>query len=62
MASKQDIQELKERRKDITHIFIPHLSNEEEDKEENGELFHTSTEIIQKQLENQKFESMKFDD
>ena len=34
MASKEDFQDLKEFMKDIKHNFIPHLSTQEEDKEE----------------------------
>ena len=34
MARKEDLKDLKELMKDIKHKFIPHLSTQEEDKEE----------------------------
>ena len=39
MASKEDLQDLKEFIKDIKHKFIPQLSTQEEDKEEQDDLF-----------------------
>ena len=48
--------------KDIQHNFIPHLSTQEEDKEENDGLFQSNLEKIEKQLESRKLESSKYDD
>ena len=39
MARKEDLQDLKELMKDIEHSFIPHVSTQEEDKEEKWDLF-----------------------
>ena len=35
--------------KDIKHIFIPHVSTQEEDKEEKEDLFQSHQEKIEKQ-------------
>ena len=39
MTSKEDLQDLEELMKDIKNDFIPHLSTQEEDKEEKYDLF-----------------------
>ena len=39
MDIKQYLQELKELMKDLKHRFIPHVSTQEEDKEEKQDLF-----------------------
>ena len=62
MASKQDLEYLKEFIKDIKHNFIPQLSTQEEDKEENYDLYQSRLEKIEKQLESRKLESSKFHD
>ena len=59
MARKEYLQELKELMKDIKHRFIPHVSTQEEDKEEKEDLFQSRLEKIKKQLENRKLESSK---
>ena len=48
--------------KDIKHNFIPHLSTQEEDKEEKDDLFQSRLEKIKKQLESRKLDSSKVDD
>ena len=48
IASKEDIQYLKEIIKDIKHNFIPQLSTQEEDKEEKDDLFQSCMEKIEK--------------
>ena len=48
--------------KDIEHNFFPHLSTQEEDKEEKDDLFQSCLEKIEKQLESRKLESSKVDD
>ena len=48
--------------KDIKHIFVPHVSRQEEDKEEKRDLFLSRLEKIEKKLESKKFESSKVDD
>ena len=48
MDIKEDLQDLKELMKDIKHNFIPHLSTQEEDKEEKDDLFQSRLEKIQK--------------
>ena len=62
MASKEDLQYLKEFIKDIKHNFIPQLYTLEEDKEEQDNLFQSSMEKIEKQLESRNLESSKVDD
>ena len=47
--------------KDMKHSFIPHVSTQEEDKEEKEDLFHSHLERIEKKLENRKLESSKND-
>ena len=47
---------------DIKHNFIPYLSTQEEDKEENHDLFQSCLEKIEKQSESRKLESSKIDD
>ena len=49
MASKEYLQYLKEFIKDIKHNFIPHLSTQEEDKEEKDDLFQSHLEKTKKQ-------------
>ena len=49
-------------KEDIKHNFIPQLSTQEEDKEENYDLFQPRLEKIEKQLESRKLESSKVDD
>ena len=48
--------------RDIKNSFIPHVSAQEEDKEEKEDLFQSSLDKIEKQLEIRKLESSKFDD
>ena len=48
MASKEDLQDLKEFIKDIKHNFIPQLSTQEDDKEGKGDLFQSCMEKIEK--------------
>ena len=62
MASKEDLQNLKDFIKDIKHKFIPQLFTQEEDKEEKYDLFQSRLEKIEKKLESRKSESSKFDD
>ena len=62
MASKADLQDLKEFMKHIKHEFIPHLSTQEDDKEEKEDLFQSCMEKIEKQLDSRKLESSKVDD
>ena len=62
MARKEDLQELKELMKDIQHSFIPHVTTQEEEKGEKGDLFQSHIKKIEKQLESKKFESSKVDD
>ena len=50
---------LKEFMKDIKHIFISHVSTQEEDKKEKEDLFQSRLEKIEKQLESSKLESSK---
>ena len=61
MDSKEYIQDLKNLMKYIKHIFIPHVSTQEEDKEEKEDLFQSHLKKIEKQLENRKLESSKVD-
>ena len=60
--SKEYIQYLKEFIKDTKHKFIPQLSTQEEDKEEQDDLFQSCLEKIEKQLESRNLESSKVDD
>ena len=46
MTIKEYLQDLKELMKDIKHNFIPHLSTQEEDKEEKYGLFQSHMEKI----------------
>ena len=62
MASKEDLQDLKEFIKYIKHNFIPQLSTQEEDKGRQDDLFQLRLEKIEKQLESRKLEFSKFDD
>ena len=48
--------------KDIEHNDIPHLSTQEEDKEEKDDVFQSRLEKFEKQLESKKLESSKVDD
>ena len=57
MARKEDLQDLNELMKDIKNSFIPHVSTQEEDKEEKEDLFQSCLEKNEKQLENRKMES-----
>ena len=59
MASKEDLQDLKEFIKDIKHNFVPQLSTQEEDKEGQYDLFQSRLEKIEKQLESRNLESSK---
>ena len=59
MARKEDFQDMKELMKDIKHRFIPHVSTQEEDKEENENLFQSRLEKIENKLESRKLESIK---
>ena len=47
--------------KGIKHNFIPHLSTQDEDKEENDDLLQSRPKKIEKQLESRKLESSQFD-
>ena len=47
--------------KDIKNNCIPHVSTQEEDKEEKHDLFPSRLEKIEKQLESRKLESSKVD-
>ena len=62
MASKQDLQDLKEMMKDIKHSFIPHVFTQYYDKGGKDDLFQSRLEKIEKQLESRKLDSSKFDD
>ena len=62
MDRKEDLQDLKELMKDTKHRFIPHVSTQEEDKEEKEDLFKSYLEKIEKQLESRKLDSSKVDD
>ena len=57
MDRNEDIQDLKESMKDIIHNFIPHVSTQEEDKEEKEDLFQSHQEKIEKQLGSRMLES-----
>ena len=48
MASKGYLQDLKEFIKDIKHNFVPQLSTQEDDKEENDDLFQSRLKKIEK--------------
>ena len=48
MASKEDIQELKEIMNDIKHIFNIHSTTQEKDKEEKGDLLQSCITKIEK--------------
>ena len=62
MASKEDIQDLKDFIKDIKHNFVPQLFTQEEDKEEQDDLLQLHLKKIEKQLESRNLESSKVDD
>ena len=62
MASKEDLQDLKEFIKDIKHSFVHQLSTQEEDKEEKHDLFQWRLEKIEKHMESRKLESSKVND
>ena len=62
MASKEDLQDLKDFIKNIKHKFVPQLSTQEEDKEEQDDLFQSRLKKIEKKLESRNLESSKFDD
>ena len=47
--------------KDLKHSFIPHVSIQEEDKEEKEDLFQSCLEKTEKQLESRKLEFSKVD-
>ena len=61
MASKEYLQDLKDFIKDIKHNFVPQLSTQEEDKEEQDDLFQSRLEKIEKQLESRNLDSSKVD-
>ena len=50
MAWKEDLQDLKELMKDIKNSFIPHVSTQEEDKEEKEDVFQSRLEKIEKTI------------
>ena len=62
MAIKEYLQDLKEFTRDIKHSFIPHVSTQEEDKEEKQQLFQSCLEKIEKKLESRKLKASKVDD
>ena len=47
MDRKEDLQDLNELMKEMKHRFIPHVSTQEEDKEEKYDLFHSRLEKIE---------------